>query len=119
MNEYVGTVSLEANGQEFDCYSVVPTERIFRERVETMTQSGYVERRPQYGLTVEIVENNNFSENPSWDDITDGTLVIVYKNGSREVYPRAVCLSVSQTGYSPTGESRFTYNFMTAKPVKS
>jgi len=118
-NKYVGMVSFEADGRLADAVEVTPNKKEFRKRVETMSKSGYVEMRPQYGLTIKVVENNNFSENPFWEDMTNGTLVIVYTNGKREVYSRAVCLGVDHTGYSTNGEAMFTYEFMSAKPTKS
>ena len=116
--EYVSLPTLEADGKLADCKSIKPLKRTMRERVQTMNKDGFIEKRPQYGLTVEVVENNNFSENPYWEDMKDGVLVIVYKNGKREVYPEAVCLEVDFSGYSTNGESTFTYEFMTGKPTK-
>jgi hypothetical protein len=119
MDEYVGLISFEADGRVADVVSVTPSSRTYRERIETMNGSGFVKRRPQYGLTVVVAENNNFSKNPFWENMENGTLVIIYKNGRREVYPQAACLSASHGGYSVNGNSEFTYEFMTAKPQMS
>jgi hypothetical protein len=119
MDEYVGLIKFEADGSFADVISVTPSARTYRERIETMNGSGFVKRRPQYGLSVVVAENNNFSKNPQWINMENATLVIIYKNGTREVYPQAVCLSASQSGYTVTNSSEFTYEFMTGEPQRS
>lgn len=119
-NEYASMAALEVDGKSADVISIKPLQNVFRERVKTMKGNGFVKKMVEYGLTVEVAENNNFSKNPFWENLVDGTIVIVNEStGARETYPNATCLSADHSGYSvDNGASKFTYEFMTDKPSK-
>ena len=116
-NEYVSMVVLEVQGKEADVISVVPRELVFKEEVQTMNNDGFIRKRPKYGLTIEVAENNNYSKNPFWENVEDGTIRLSRANGVSDTYPEATCLSVKHSGYSVDGGvAKFTYEFKTAKP---
>jgi len=115
--ELAGSITLEINGViQTNCKSVTPDEEVYRQRAETMSGDGYIEVRPQYGISVEIVEALNNSENGNFRNVTNGTIVVVYPNGRRTIYPNCVCLSCNKGAKTPRSESTFTYSFMCDRP---
>ncbi len=115
--QYVGKITLEVNGLIVaNCNSATPSEKILRQRVETMSGDGYIEVAPSFGLAVGILEENSAQINGNWENITNGTITIVLESGLRKIYPNCVCLSENHGGYTPKGEAVITYEFMCDRP---
>lgn len=115
----VGAITLEVNGLIMtNCSRVTPGEEIKRQRADTMSGGGFIEVEPDYGITVEILEAEIAAMNGNLEEITNGTITVVYKTGRRTIYPNCKYLSFSHGGYTPKGEATMTYEFMCDRPSK-
>jgi hypothetical protein len=119
MDKMISSVTLEINGRTHPAKSVNPTQERYRTPVSVVGGRGYIENEPDYGMEITFVESKVKAFTPDIRDMTNGTVSIVYDDGSREVYTGCVTLDRVRSGYTINNEATVTYKIASEKPLES
>ena len=110
LNEYVGAVALEVDGQEIEVTSFSVKESTGKNPVKTMNRkrriAGYSQGVVTYEITAAVVIPVNGAE-PDWANIVDAKLVTypVSGNGKRTAYT-GCCVQEVSDQYESEGEAK-------------
>ena len=122
MNKIISSVDIEINGARYPALEVKPLEETYRSRVQLMNGQGYIDNETEYGLEISFSESKVEAFTPSrsaMKSMTNGTVTIVYDDGSREIYNGCVVLGRARSGYSPNNGATVNFTLATNEPISS
>jgi len=120
MNKLISKVTLEIDGREHIAETVKPADEAYRERVALMGGTGYIDLEPEYGLEITFVESKIAAFTPDIRRMTNGTVAIVYDDGSRDVYSNCATMSRSRSGFTVNNKATISYIVVSdSEPMES
>ncbi len=94
--EYVNRCSLEINGQVIEDFKAVTESEVeLARQVNLMNKTGHASMTPRHGVSVDYVVPEN-AEEFDFSEVKDGTLVIEYENGKRNVFAGVRTLKIGE-----------------------